>query len=301
MQPVQREGSAKGKTLDMRTRLRGVNRRFGPTLKYWMETEVHVYAFSVAANVLLSFFPFLIVMLSLCRNTLHWKAATDAIYLALNDYFPETLGLYLKRNLIAKVGTQQLQFISMLLLLFTANGVFEPLEVALNRIWGITTNRPFWKNQLISLGLIFACGGLALISTALTALNTEYLRTVAGGMPVPPFIPVLFFKLAAVPVVMLMLFLIYWLLPNGEVPVHRALPAAIVVGVLLEILKYINIATWPSIREKMDREYGPFQYSATLILWAFFATLLVLAGAEWAARREVPDQDPEAAVPPLRL
>ena len=26
----------------------------------------------------------------------------------------------------------------MLLLLFTANGIFEPLEVALNRVWGIT-------------------------------------------------------------------------------------------------------------------------------------------------------------------
>jgi hypothetical protein len=32
-----------------------------PTFRYWMQTEVHVYAFSVAANVLLSFFPFLIV------------------------------------------------------------------------------------------------------------------------------------------------------------------------------------------------------------------------------------------------
>ena len=33
-----------------------------------MHTEVHIYAFSVAANVLLSFFPFLIVMLSLPRQ-----------------------------------------------------------------------------------------------------------------------------------------------------------------------------------------------------------------------------------------
>ena len=40
----------------------------GLTLRYWMQTEVHVYAFSVAANVLLSFFPFLIIMLSLSRR-----------------------------------------------------------------------------------------------------------------------------------------------------------------------------------------------------------------------------------------
>src|SRR5271157_5494133 len=34
-------------------------RALSPTLRYWMETEVHVFSFSVSANVLLSFFPFL--------------------------------------------------------------------------------------------------------------------------------------------------------------------------------------------------------------------------------------------------
>jgi len=53
---------------------------------------------------------------------------------------------------------------SMFLLLFTANGIFEPLEVALNRAWGVAKNRSYIKNQIISLGLIFVCGGLALFS-----------------------------------------------------------------------------------------------------------------------------------------
>ena len=60
-----------------------------------METEVHVYALAIAASVLLSFFPFCNVMLSLCRNVLHWRAAEDAIYLALNDYFPGELAAFL--------------------------------------------------------------------------------------------------------------------------------------------------------------------------------------------------------------
>jgi len=55
------------------------------------------------------------------------------------------------------------QLVSILLLLFTANGIFEPLEVALNRAWN-TVNRSYLKNQIVSLGLIFACGTLAMIS-----------------------------------------------------------------------------------------------------------------------------------------
>jgi membrane protein len=133
------------------------------TLHYLMETEGHVYAFSMAANVLLSFFPFLVVMISLCRYVFHWAAAERAIYFALNDYFPDELGDFLRDNLLVAVyRSGPLQFMSILLLLFTANGIFEPLEVALNRAWGITKNRSFVRNQMISLGMIFLTGSLVL-------------------------------------------------------------------------------------------------------------------------------------------
>jgi hypothetical protein len=127
---------------------------------------VHVYALAISASVLLSFFPFLNVMLSVCRNVLHSRAAEDAIYLALNDYFPGELAGFLKRNLALQ---GQLHLTSMVLLLFTANGIFEPLEVALNRAWGEVKNRSYLKNQLVALGMIFLCGALALVSLMLTA------------------------------------------------------------------------------------------------------------------------------------
>src|SRR6476659_3690481 len=164
-------------------------------MRYLSGTEVHVYALAISASVLLSFFPFLNVMLSMCRNVLHSRAAEDAIYLALNDYFPGELASFLKRNL-APQG--QLQFTSMILLLFTANGIFEPLEVALNRAWGVTENRSYLRNQLVSLGLIFLCGGLSLLSLMLTAANSRWVTDALGtheGVAVAANLIV--FKLAA--------------------------------------------------------------------------------------------------------
>ena len=264
-----------------------------------MATEVHVYAFSVAANLLLSFFPFLIVMLSLFRYVFHWKAAVDAVFIALNSYFPDQMGAFISRNLVATVESRgPFQLFSVLLLLFTANGIFEPLEVALNRAWGCSTNRSYFKNQLVSLGLIFACGGLVMLSLTLTALNTEYLARIAAPDSLASrLLGEAAFKLAAVPVSMLILFLIYWLLPNCKVPLRRILPAAVIVGLLLEALKYINLLTWPWLRHKLSGEYGPFVYSVTIILWGFFASLIMLAGAEWAARRPIAEID---AASPLR-
>ncbi len=249
-----------------------------------MEVEVHVYAFSMAANILLSFFPFLIVMVSLCRNVLGWQAAESAIYLALNDYFPGPLGQFIERNLKVVVDSRgPLQFVSLFLLLFTANGIFEPLEVALNRAWGVQKNRSYFRNQLMSLCLILACGGLALFSTVLTAFNQE-LWVRSGSAGIAAWMNMVIYKTAAVPISILMLFLIYWLLPNAKIPAGKLLPVSVLVGVVLEILKYVNLLTWPFLRAKLEKEYGPFVYSATIILWGFIASMAVLAGAQLAAR-----------------
>lgn len=247
-----------------------------------METEAHVYALAISASVLLSFYPFLIVMLSFCRNILHWKAAEAAIYLAVDDFLPGDVGEFVARNLPTRGA---LQITSMILLLFTANGVFEPLEVALNRAWGIGRNRPYWKNQLVALGMIFACGALALLSFLLTALNTAWMADWGvSHAAIQSWINMLFFKLAAVPISILALFLVYWLLPNRKVEPIRVAPVAILVGLILEGLKYINLLLFPLLREKLLREYGVFRNSVTILLWTFVASLVVLAGAEWSAR-----------------
>jgi membrane protein len=266
------------------------------TFFYLMQTEVHVYAFSVSAGMLLSFFPFMTLILSLCRYVFKWRAAVNAIFFAVDDYFPDAFGQFIRRNLEATVESRgPVQIISLILLLFTANAMFEPLEVALNRIWNCRGNRSYFRNQLVSLGLIFACGALMLLSVILTALNNDFLQrtwrkplTSMAGLT-----SVVFFKLAAIPLSMLLLFLIYWLLPNCKIKPMAIAPAAILVGFLLEILKYVNLLTWPYLRAKLALEYGPFVYSVTIILWGFLAAMVVLAGAEWAARRvRVQSEDP---------
>ena len=249
--------------------------------RYLSGTEVHVYALAISASVLLSFFPFLNVMLSLCRNVLHSRAAEDAIYLALNDYFPGELASFLKRNLALQ---GRLQLTSMALLLFTANGIFEPLEVALNRAWGEVKNRSYLKNQLVALGMIFLCGALALVSLMLTALNKQWIATWESLGPVQRWMNLLMFKLAAVPISILALFLIYWLLPNRKIPPARVAPAAIFVGLILEALKYVNLAIAPYLQAKLDHEYSIFKHSVAILLWSFIAAMVVLAGAEWTAR-----------------
>jgi len=265
--------------------------RWRPTLYYMAQTEAHVYALAIAASVLLSTYPFLIVITSFCRDTLHWHAAEQAIYLAVGDSFSGEPGQFMVRNLQAwfKVNSK-IHLTSMFLLLFTANGIFEPLEVALNRAWGVTKNRSYIKNQIISLGLIFVCGSLALLSLMLTALNSQWMSAVSSfntGLGV--WINLLMFKLAALPISILSLFLVYWLLPNRKVAPARVVPVAIVVGLALEALKYVNLLVAPWLQAKLHREYLIFEHSVTILLWSFLSAMIVLAGAHWTARQDRED------------
>jgi uncharacterized BrkB/YihY/UPF0761 family membrane protein len=212
---------------------------------------------------------------------------------ALSDYFPGQVGEFIRYNVMVTVRDRRFQAGSLVLLLLVANGVFEPLEVALNRAWGVTKNRSYWRNQIVSLGLILACGTLALLSMMFTALNYSVLpRFLGEHSPLVETLGLVFFKMAAIPISMLTLFLVYWLLPNRKIPPARVVPAAVFVGLALELLKYINLLVWPLLRIKLQNEYGPFYYSAFIVLSSFCAAMLVLAGAEWSARGRTGDCAP---------
>jgi membrane protein len=294
--PVENDAVQQGPPVYVRA-WRGLTRTVGPTLHFLMETEAHVYAFSIAANVLLSFFPFLLTMVLLCRGVFHWEAGVQAILFAVSKCFPDYHhGIYIDiagalRE--AARGNEKISLISLLILFFTANGIFEPLEVALNRAWRVPKNRSFFRNQLVSLGLVFLCGALVLLSTVLLVWNGDALtHTLNPGVPAH-VAKTLVFKIVSVPLSMLIIFAAYWILPNCKIPVQRLVPVSIVVGLLLSALQYLILITWPWLLAKLKTEAGPFLHSSSIILWSFCAALIVLAGAEWSARISLEERLPE--------
>jgi membrane protein len=263
-------------------------RTVGPTLRFLTETEAHVYAFSIAANVLLSFFPFLLTLILFCRGVLHWEKGVQAILFAVSNCFPDYHGgTYLDISGLlnhAAWAHRSVSFVSLLMLFFTANGIFEPFEVALNRAWRVKKNRSYIKNQLVSLGLIFLCGILVLLSSFLFAWKGTSLSHTIQSSLISYFSRTLLLKLGSLPFSALIIFLVYWILPNRRIPVKRLVPVSIIVGMLLTALNYLNLLTWPWLLEKLKGEAGPFVHSASIIIWSFCAALVVLAGAEWSAR-----------------
>jgi membrane protein len=259
-------------------------------LKYLLHTEVHTFAFSVAANAILSFFPFMLLLMTVIRDIFHSKVMYEIVVQLLREYLPAGQEFVI-RNLNALVGARQrAQAFSLAILLITSTGIFMPLEVALNRIWGFAENRSYFGNQLISLGLAFACGVLALLSVALTAGNMALMESSLHGHGVwmSRILGFLAMRAFAILASIAIFFLIYWLLPNGKVRPSSVLPAAIIMGLLSEVLKYAYILALP--RLNFQEVYGPFSLSVSMMFWAFLSGMLLLTGAHLSARSALKDR-----------
>ena len=257
------------------------------TIKYLMRTEVHTFAFSVAANAILSFFPFVVLLMTVIRRVFHSRVMYEVVLQLLRDYLPAGQDFVI-RNLNSMVNSRQrVQFVSLIILLVTSSGVFLPLEVALNRIWRFPDNRSYLGNQVISLGLAFACGVLALLSIALTAGPVAFMEFLLRGYGTGfvRLVGFLVMKVFAIAASIAIFFLIYWLLPNGKVPARAVLPSAIIMGLLSEALKYAYILALPWLN--FQEVYGPFALSVSMMFWAFLSGLLLLAGANLSAEEHL--------------
>jgi len=258
--------------------------RLVPSLKYLFTTEVHVYAFAIAANVLLSFIPFVVLLLTLCRDLLHSQAAINAILALLRDALPSNQEFITSRlQILAR--SHKAQLLSLGMLLFTSTGVLLPLEVALNRVWGIPRNRSFLRNQAISFALAFGCGVLALLSVLATAAQLSAVSASFGRLGLARTASVVGYvalKLTALPATILIFFLLYYFMPNGRVPARPVLRAAVFAGLATELAKhaFIWLLPWLNFREV----YGPFYVSVTLLMWAFISALVLLVGAHFSAQ-----------------
>jgi YihY family inner membrane protein len=260
--------------------------------KYLSKTEVHTYAFSVAANTILSLFPFIVLLLTLSWRVFHSHAMEAMVGEMMGSFLPAGQDFVMRNMMILAHPRKGTQIFSVVMLLITSTGVFLPLEVALNDVWGVKANRSYLLNQLVSTGLAAAVGALAITSVALTAGQRAAMTWVFFGHTnnvVFSFARLLVLKFFAVLAGILLFFLIYWILPNRKVPARAVLPTAIAIGLIWEAAKYLYILALPKL--DFRAVYGPFYLSVSLMMWAFVSGLILLAGAHFSASRYLSRQE----------
>lgn len=254
---------------------------------YLTKSEVHTYAFSVAAQAILSLFPFIVLLLTISQRVFHSTHMANVVGEMMSNFLPNNQDFVMRNMRLLAFTHAPVKIFSIVMLLITATGVFLPLEVALNSVWGVKKNRSYLQNQLVAIGLATGVALLTMASVALSAAQRTVLDWIFFGHTENALFDLVakgFLQIVALGAASGVFFLIYWLLPYRKIPPLAVLRTAIVMGVLWTAAKYIYILVLPHLN--YHAVYGPFYVSAGLITWAFISGLLLLAGAYVSATRQ---------------
>jgi len=262
-------------------------RRDGTALvSYLLDSEVHTYAFSVAANAILSFIPFIVLLYTLAISVFHSRAMADVVSEMVRYFLPSNQD-WVATNLALAAARQGVQAFSLVMILVACTGIFLPLEVALNQAWGVNKSRNYLMNQTVAFGLALLMVVLAVASILLSAWQRELLGFLFFHH-VDNFVfkGISYLWLAASTGVasILFFFSIYWLLPNRKVQARQVLRTSIVTGVIWLLSKNLFVALLPHL--DLKALYGPFYVSVGLLFWAYISGLILFAGAQFSVARQ---------------
>jgi membrane protein len=253
--------------------------------RYLLDSEVHTYAFSVAANAILSFIPFVILLYTIALSVFHSDAMARVVSELVLQFFPSTATTHFW-GLLENVVPRHLQILSLAMILISCTGIFLPLEVALNQAWGVTKSRNYLLNQLVSIGLAILMVVLGMTSVFLSAGQRTLLAILFFHHTDNWFYEAIsntWLVLSTGVACILFFFAIYWVLPNCKVPWRRVLRTSITTGTIWLAAKYVFVAVLPHL--DLKNLYGPFFVSVDLLLWAYISGLILFAGAQFSVRR----------------
>ena len=273
----------------LRHRLPRITRR---AIVGFLEHEALTYAGSMAYFGVLSLFQLLVLGVVVLSHILGEGAARGFVVeqvVAGTPLDAETVTGVIDATIESR-GTMTI--VSFGFLLFGALGIFSALANGISLAFENVPRRPFLQHQLVGLLLIGLAGLLALASFAI-GIVTGILQSATGDLvaEVPGREAAVWLVGWVAPI--LLIFVAFWVIyrvaPNRTVSWGEVLPGAIVATLLWTVLR-LGFTWYATSIANYDSAFGPLSAGITLIVFLYFASVIVLLGAEFARARAI-DED----------
>jgi len=269
-------------------------------IAYLLDSEVHTFAFSVAANAIISFIPFMVLLYGVAFTIFHSPIMVGVVDQMVNYFLPSaakdprfiTNAILLVAEHNPLVRRHSVQAFSLVMILVACTGIFLPLEVALNQAWGVTKSRNYLWNQTIAFGLAIWMAALA-VASMFANVSVDKVMAVALVHGDTNFffrmmnysykaLSYLWLAISTGAASILFFFSVYYVLPNCKVPWRPVLRTSIITGAIWLFARFIFALV---IRHVDLTMYGPFYVSVSLLFWAYISGLILFAGAQFSVAR----------------
>lgn len=226
------------------------------------------------ALALFPFLLFLVAMASLIITPADAERLVDGLGGVAPGPVTEIVGAQI-RNLAQQQNVTLVGF-GALGAIWAASGGMMALIRALNVVYDVTEQRPFWKVRGLALLMTVVSSVLAL-AAALVAIAAAPLAARIGG---PLGMAIGLLRLPAAGLVMMFLWaVIYHVLPDAEQDFEFITPGS-VIGVVLWVIASWAFSRYVANFGSYDKTYGALGGVMVLFLWMWISTLVLLAGAE---------------------
>ena len=177
-------------------------------------------------------------------------------------------------------------------LLWSALGIFSALSSGISRVFENAPRRPFLQDKLVGLLLMGMTGVLA-IGSLIIGLVTGVLQQAAGsvlaGVPGGGTAVWLIGLIAPILLIFIAFLVIYRVVPNRTVRWGEVLPGAVVAALLWTVLRF-GFTWYATSVADYESAFGPLSTGISLLVFLYFASVVILLGAEFARASAVDDE-----------
>jgi membrane protein len=263
------------------------------------------HAASIAYYALLSFFPFLLLVISLLGSITADEHDRIAVLTFVFRYFPTQLD-FVSAQLDAFRQTRlQVGVAGGLALIWASLGVFGAVTSAVNEAWGVEKQRSFWKHRMVSFLMLVAAGGVMIVGlfavTALQVAQASWFGVMLSRFHWLAALQTLTFHYLSLILLIFGVGLLYYFIPNAKTRFRDVWVGAVLTGLLWRAT-FSGFSWYIAHNSRLTMIHGSIAAVVVFLTWVYVSSIILMYGVEFTAayarlRRHRPDDVPAAPAP----
>jgi membrane protein len=263
------------------------------------------HAASIAYYALLSFFPFLLLIISLLGSVTADEGKRLAVLTFVFRYFPTHLDFAAAQLDAFRQTRIQVGVAGSLALIWSSLGVFGAITSAVNEAWGVEKQRSFLRHRMVSFLMLVAAGlvmvvGLLLVS-AVQLAEASWFGVMLLRFSWLQALQTWAFRYAATAILIVGVGLVFYFIPNAKTRFRDVWVGAALTGILWR-LAFDGFSWYIATNTQMAFIQGSIAAVVVFLLWIYVSSVILMYGVEFTAayarlRRHRPDEMPAAPTP----
>jgi membrane protein len=252
-------------------------------IRRWKEDQVGDLAAALTYYAIFALFPFALFVVSLTLLVLPQSVLRDGIDMLARAMPGEVAGMVREQaNRFVEATSGGFAVFGVLLALWGASRGAKALSRTLNRMHDVRETRPWWKVQLVCIGVTLASSVLVLVALGLLTVGPWVGHFVADRFGLGTAFDTVWGLARWVGAALLMMLvwaILLYFLPNLKRPFRWVTPGA-VVAVIFWLAASQLFALYVSNFGKYDRTYGALGAVIVALTWLWMTNLALLLGGE---------------------